>query len=206
MAAALGQHGAVDHGIERVLLIICAVADGDALGLVLVPVVRLSHACVEQKMLTARKLDRTAGKASVLVIRRVGRQGCGQIVPVNEIPGLHMAPVHGAPGDIIGVVLEKQMILALVKGEAVGVVDPADAARHMEIRQQVPGLFPLLPLVFTRLAQHFTLHISLSNPYSDFFQIICILGVFPSMMGSVTPAYMSAAPESRSAGISALQP
>ena len=56
------------------------------------------------------------------------------MLPVDQIFRSRMAPVHVTPVPPVGVVLEKEMILAVVVGEAVGVVGPAAARRKLELR------------------------------------------------------------------------
>ena len=87
-----------------------------------------------------------AGEAAVLVIIHVRGQGHGQALPLDEVTGLHMTPVHGAPLHIIGMVLEKEVIFAFIRGEAVGIVDPADGGSDMEagqLRSHIGAVFLL---------------------------------------------------------------
>ena len=88
-------------------------------------------------MPTVWELQGAAGKAAPGIILFIRGQGQRQALPADEIPGLHVAPVHGIPSDVIGIVLEEQMVLALIEGKAVGVVYPAHAAREMVMGQQV---------------------------------------------------------------------
>ena len=116
-------------------------------------------------MTAVRQFDCAAGEAAVPVIFAVGRERRGQPLPVDEIAGLDVSPVHGAPFGVVGVVLEKQMIFALVGGKAVGVVDPADAAGHMESRLIGLGIRQILFFKVAGLLQHFADHNSRSCLY-----------------------------------------
>ncbi len=123
---ALGQIGGIQHGIPGVLLIVHAVAHGHTLSLVFLALVAalLANAGVEQQLLAVRQFDGAAGKAPEGIIGRVRRQGGGQIGPMQQVMAHGMAPMHGVPLGVVGIVLIKQMVLAPVIGKAVGVVHP----------------------------------------------------------------------------------
>lgn len=75
-----------------------------------------------------------AGKATVLVIGRIGCQGDGLVLPADQIAAGRVPPVHGPPVFAIGVMLEEGMIDAVNTDQAVGIVDPAGGRREMELR------------------------------------------------------------------------
>ena len=137
-AAALGQVLRGEHRVGVDLFIVHAVPHRQALGLPrphgAVLLALLAHAGVHQQLPAIRKLDGAAGEAAVLVVGHVGRQSRGQPLPADEIAGLEMAPVHRPPHGLVGIVLVKQVVLALVDGEAVGIIDPADGPRDVKFR------------------------------------------------------------------------
>ena len=137
-AASLGQKPRADHRIALELLIVCAVADRYTLGLeriyLTVSAPNVPDAGIHQKLSSVRKFNGAAGKAAVAVIIRIGRESGRKPFPADEILCFHMSPVHRTPLRIIGVVLEKQMIFALIRRKAVGVIDPTDTACQMEQR------------------------------------------------------------------------
>ena len=143
-AVAFGNHRAVNDRVAGLLSVIHAVADRDALGLEglngSVASAHIAHTCVHQQMTPVGQFHRAAGEAAVPVIVGIRSQCRGQTLPADKVAGLYMAPVHGTPFGIVGVVLKKQMVLALVRSKAVGIVDPADTAGHMEVGQLGTGI------------------------------------------------------------------
>ena len=129
-AEAFGQAGFVQHGILSQLDVVEAISDGDALGLHIPGLaVRLlfpADAGVKQQLAAVGQLRGRAGETAVFVAGAVRGQGRGQIVPVQQVGADGMAPMHGAPYRLVGVILVEQVVLALVIREAVGVVHPAD--------------------------------------------------------------------------------
>ena len=138
-AAVFGNVLAADDGVVLVLFVVHAVADGDALGLegidfTVLPA-DIAHTGVHQQMPPIGHFHGAAGEAAILVVVLIGGQSRGQALPFDEIPGFHMAPVHGAPFHIVGMILIKQVIFPFVGCKAVGIVDPADSAGDMELWQ-----------------------------------------------------------------------
>ena len=133
-AGAFGETVPGDNRVTLIFFIVHAVTDGHALGLKL-PLRAYFHAGVQQQMPPVGHLHRAAGEAAVLVILSIRGQGGRQELPADKIGGFCVAPVHGAPLGVVGIVLKKQVVFALVGGKAVGVVDPAHAAGEVENRQ-----------------------------------------------------------------------
>ena len=136
-AAALRQVPRRQNRVAVILLVVQPVADSHALGLDLLQRAVLgahpAHAGVHQQLPPVGQLQRAAGKAAVGVIFLLVRgQGGGQALPADEVFGLDVPPVHGAPLAGVGVVLVEQVVLPLVDGEAVGVVHPADGRGNVE--------------------------------------------------------------------------
>ena len=136
-AEAVGQVMLVQYRGREGLFVIEAVPHRDALGLHLARLaVRLrlfAHAGVEQQLPAVGQLGRRPREAAVLVGGAVGGEGGGQVLPVQQVAADGVAPVHGAPHRLIGVILVEQVVFAFVIREAVGVVHPAD------VRGQVVG-------------------------------------------------------------------
>ena len=137
-AAALRQKIRVYHRVALDLLIVGSVADRYTLGLEgvdhTVAATYVPDAGIHQKLPSVRKFNGAAGETAVAVIIRIGRESGRKPFPADEILCFHMSPVHRTPLRIIGVVLEKQMIFALIRRKAVGVIDPTDTACQMEQR------------------------------------------------------------------------
>ena len=55
----------------------------------------------------------------------IGDQGDGQHVPVHEVIRREMAPVHDPPLGFVGIVLEEEMRLSVIKNSPVRVIAPA---------------------------------------------------------------------------------
>ena len=129
-AEAVGQVVLVQHRGREGLLIIEAVPHRDALGLHLAHLaVRLrlfAYAGVEQQLPAVGQLGRRPRETAILVGGAVGGEGGGQILPVQQVAADGVAPVHGAPYRLVGVILVEQVVLAFIIREAVGVVHPAD--------------------------------------------------------------------------------
>ena len=161
-AEALRQHAGGDDRVGGVLGEIAAVAHGHALGLqLLVAGGDGLHAGVQQQQLAVRQRDGAAGKAPGRVGGGVRREGAGQIVPVQQVGAGGVAPVHGAPDRVVGVVLVKQVVAAAVITEAVGVVHPPDNGRQVKGRaagrRDAGGLLALKfagSLQFGKIARH----------------------------------------------------
>ena len=86
----------------------------------------LHHAGVHEHVPSVLHGHCAAGKASISVIRGIRRQRRRQILPVQQIFGGRMPPVHRPPVGVIRVVLVKEMILPFVPRKSVGVVHPPD--------------------------------------------------------------------------------
>ena len=138
-AQAVRQAVAADHGILLELLVVDAVAQGEALHLqrFLAVVTELADAGVYQKLLAVRQFDGAAGPAAVRVVPLVRGERGRQVAPVQQVRAYGVAPVHIVPLGFVGVVLIKEMIFPLIIGETVGVVHPAHAGRQMELRARV---------------------------------------------------------------------
>ncbi len=73
----------------------------------------------------------TAGKTTVPVEVITGGQGNGQVLPMDQIGTLCMAPVHRAPFRVERVVLIEHMIFATKEHHPVGVIHPACRRRQV---------------------------------------------------------------------------
>ena len=137
LAAALGDVLAGQDRIAGVLLIVHAVSHRDALGLPVVtgPVRQLGpggDTRIHQQLPAVSQLHRAAGKAPVLVCRRIRGQGGREILPVEQVLTDRVPPVHGAPFGFVGVILIKQVVFPPVIGKAVGIVHPSHPGRQVE--------------------------------------------------------------------------
>ena len=110
-AASLRKHIRTDHRVPFIFFIINAVPECYALGLEalnaaalisLVPDTR-----VHEKMPSVRHLNGTSREAAAAVVLLVRSHRGRETLPPDKVPRLNMAPVHRAPPDIIGVILEK---------------------------------------------------------------------------------------------------
>jgi len=137
-APVLGHICIRQHGVMSVFHIIPAVSEGHTLHLAVfdkaVRPLPLLNACVHQKLTAVFHLNRAAGKTSSVVEALIRGQRRRQPLPLDKIRGLHMPPVHGAPGRAVGIILVKQMILPLIHGETVGIVHPSDPGHNMKKR------------------------------------------------------------------------
>src|SRR5215471_12336726 len=75
--------------------------------------------------------------------------GYGQLMPVEEVGADGMAPAHVAPLVSEGVVLEEEMVFAVIEDEAVGIVGPV--ARGGEVYLRAKGLIVVGGLRVRRL-------------------------------------------------------
>ena len=66
----------------------------------------------------------------------VGVDGVGKLFPVEQVGADGVAPGHVAPVDAEWVVLEEQVVLAVVVDQPVGIVGPAASRREMELRAE----------------------------------------------------------------------
>ena len=137
LAVAFGQ---ILDGQDRVLgdlLVVDPVAHCHALGLDVVivalgvQILRLAHAGVQQQLPAVGQLGCRAGEASVLVVGHIRGHGCRQVLPAQQVTADGVAPVHGAPHRLVGIVLVEQVVLTLIEGKAIGVVHPADPGGQM---------------------------------------------------------------------------
>src|ERR1044072_27903 len=60
-----------------------------------------------------------------------GKDGLIQLFPMQQVCTDSVSPVHVSPGPSVGIVLEEQMILAVVIQQSVGIVQPAALCREM---------------------------------------------------------------------------
>ena len=65
------------------------------------------------------------------------RQRDGELLPVDEVGRDGVTPAHVAPLVAEGVELEEEMVLAIEKDGAVGIVDPV--GRRAEVELRLPG-------------------------------------------------------------------
>ena len=63
----------------------------------------------------------------------VGFKRVAELMPANEIGADCVAPGHVAPFGAERIVLEKQVILAFIKDQAVGIVDPVFGGGEMKL-------------------------------------------------------------------------
>ena len=70
----------------------------------------------------------------------IGQKFVAEFLPVNEVFADGVAPVHVSPAPAIRVVLEKEVILAIVEDHAIRVVVPSALGREVELSSQ--GLTP----------------------------------------------------------------
>ena len=134
--AALRQILAGQNRVQLAFVVIHAVSNGNALGLDIpdksIGIAPPLDAGVHEHLPSVGHLHRAAGEAPRRVVAAVRGQGGGQTLPADQVPALHVSPVHGSPLVGIGVVLIKKMVLPLVEREAVGVVHPADGGSQVE--------------------------------------------------------------------------
>ena len=145
-----------------VLFVVDAVTDGNALALEhllhAVHTPRLVHAGVEEQMPAVGHLHCAAGEAAVGVIGHIGSEGSREILPSNKVLCPCMSPVHGTPLGAVGMVLEEQMVIALVIAKAVGVVHPAHRCGEVIGGALCVGIAHILPFKVTGTLQQFTAH------------------------------------------------
>ena len=60
-----------------------------------------------------------------MIIGLIGRQSNAVPVPVKQILGGPVPPVHGGPFGRVGVELAEKMVFAMIEAKAVGIVDPS---------------------------------------------------------------------------------
>ena len=116
----------------RRLGIVPSIAHSHALLLDLSVVLR--HNAGVKQQLFALPFHCSTGKTAFFIKGRIRSQRAGLVVPVKEIGGHGMSPMHGAPAVGIGVILIEQMVLSLVAGPAVGVIAPAHRGYRMKYR------------------------------------------------------------------------
>ena len=161
-AASFREHVCVDHRIRRKLFIVQAITDGYTLGLksddLPIAAADISYARIHQQVPTVRHFHCASGEASAAVVIHIRRQCGRETLPADEILRFYMSPMHRAPFGVIRIILKEEMIFSLVRCKAVRIIDPADPAGHMEIRQFGLGIFQILLLKISRLLQHLTDH------------------------------------------------
>ncbi|MNP69630.1 hypothetical protein D3C76_1657530 [compost metagenome] len=75
------------------------------------------------------------------------------MLPMRQIPAGGVAPMHGAPVLVIGMMLIERMVDAVNVHQTVGIVDPTGGRRQMKLR---------IVIVLTLRAQRFDRVIGLS--------------------------------------------
>ena len=85
----------------------------------------------------------------------IGIKGNGQFLPMNQVRADGMPPMHVSPTPTIRIVLEKQVILALVKHQPVWVIGPAALRGKMELRAQLLLIERVRVLDLVRLVDRF---------------------------------------------------
>ena len=83
--------------------------------------------CIHEHLSSIRKCQCAAGITTVSIIRPVRRHRRRQIAPVDQVFAHRVSPVHGTPMRVVGMILIKHMILAVIIGKPVGVVHPSYA-------------------------------------------------------------------------------
>ena len=76
----------------------------------------------------------TTAEPEKIVPRASGSIGFRQLLPVHEVAADGVPPRHVAPFGVKGIVLEKQMVFALVEHQPVGVVGPSSLRRKVKLR------------------------------------------------------------------------
>ena len=164
-AAAVRKLVGGDDRVGFVFFIIHAVSDRDALRLkALDPAAfasYISYTRVHEQLAPVRHFNSTAGEAPAAVIFLIRRKRRREAFPLDEVRRFDVAPVHRAPFDIIGIILEKKMIFALVDGKTVRVIDPADSACRVESGLVRSGERKVFLFKFAGLCEKFTRHGSL---------------------------------------------
>ena len=62
----------------------------------------------------------------------IGIDGKGQVLPMHQILAHRVAPMHGVPFRIIGMILVEQVIPPAIPAKTVGIVHPSDPRGEME--------------------------------------------------------------------------
>ena len=134
-AEPFGKQPGRDDRVLRVLFKVKAVPHGDALHLGL-PAVGAGglYAGVHQQQAAVGQGRRAAGKTPGRVGVGVRGQGAGQVSPVQQVGAGRVAPVHRPPDRVVGIVLKKQVVGAVIEAEPVGVVHPAHGGRQVKAR------------------------------------------------------------------------
>ena len=155
----LGQHRVAGR-----LFVVETVTNGNALGLDIphLPIGLLfcNHAGVHQQLLAVVHLGGRTGEAAGAVVRwGIRCKRTGQILPVQQVGADGVAPVHGCPPHIVGVILIELVILPFIIRETVWVVQPAHIRSHVVSRAFRRGNgSAVLGFVGTSFVQNFTWH------------------------------------------------
>ncbi len=132
-----------NHRVPLVFLIVQPVPKGQVLALDLPDLpaegVLLGHACVHQHMPSVRQGQGAARETAVPVAGFVRGHSRREIGPVEQVAAHRVSPVHGTPVGVVGMVLVKEVVAALIPGKAVGVVQPAHPGGQMERGTGLPG-------------------------------------------------------------------
>ena len=133
---ALGQIPLRENGISGVFGVEKSVSEGQILNLELRDVsVRAElgdHAGIDQHMAAVGQGESVPGEAAVPVIGLVRRHGHRQVLPLQQVLRDRVAPVHGSPVGVVGMILVEHVILPVVQGEPVRIIHPAYPGGKME--------------------------------------------------------------------------
>ena len=135
-----GGHHRIVFGFDEVEAI---VALGKALLLILKAILARFHAGIE-KIEHIAVGNGVTGETAGLIIGLIGRQSNAVPVPVKQILGGPVPPVHGGPFGRVGVELAEKMVFAMIEAKAVGIVDPSGLHRKMD--SGTPGSVAICPI------------------------------------------------------------
>ena len=127
-ASALGKGSFIHHRIPHIFFVVHPIPDSKALCLYLfrtaIRLHFLGDSRIHKQMPSVRKHHGAARKTPIPVILHIRRQGCRQMLPMQQVPAHSMPPVHGAPEGAIRVILIEHMVFPLIKGKSIRVIHP----------------------------------------------------------------------------------
>ena len=127
-----------EHRVIFIFYIIHSVAEGHALHLTALDIAVLPlpflDTGIHQSLTPVRHLYGTARKTPGIIILFIRCDRRRKPLPAHQVPGLDMSPVHRTPLCIVGIILIKKMVFALIYGKTVGVIHPADTRNNMKKR------------------------------------------------------------------------